>query len=96
MVKIWTNPVSHPLLKLLQFFTLVSTDAAVSKATSVVHGIVGGVPIPFPLDNPDACKGCGLQCPLKKNVPYKYTNHIFIKTEYPDVSTCCPLSLFGI
>lgn len=56
-----------------------------SKLSAVVHGIVAGIPVPFPLDNPDGCKDCGITCPIKNNNEYTYTTNIFVKTSYPSI-----------
>lgn len=58
-------------------------DAA--KATTAVHGIIGGIPVPFPLPGADACTGCGLTCPLKKGTSYEYHKVIEVKNVYPSV-----------
>ncbi|ELU01117.1 hypothetical protein CAPTEDRAFT_94276, partial [Capitella teleta] len=55
----------------------------VTKVTSVVHGILSGIPVPFPLDNPDGCKNSGLACPLPSGKQYKYNTNIFVRNEYP-------------
>lgn len=62
---------------------VINEDA--SSATAVVHGIIEHVPVPFPLDNPDACKNSGLDCPLTNSTTYKYTNSVFVKTSYPSI-----------
>ncbi|XP_077869556.1 NPC intracellular cholesterol transporter 2-like, partial [Saccoglossus kowalevskii] len=55
-----------------------------TKATSVVHGIIGGVPIPFPLPHPDACTGASpLPCPLSAGTQYTYTSTLSILQSYP-------------
>jgi Niemann-Pick C2 protein len=54
-----------------------------TSAKSVVHGIVAGIPVSFPLPNPDACKDSGVKCPLKKGTTYTYSTIIPIKKEYP-------------
>ncbi|XP_046370785.1 NPC intracellular cholesterol transporter 2-like [Haliotis rufescens] len=61
------------------------TNIEVTSATAVVHGIIAGVPVPFPLDNPQACKDSGLTCPLKTGTGYKYKSVIPVKSYYPDV-----------
>ena len=58
----------------------------VEKATAVVHGVIKGIPIPFPLDNPNACENSGLVCPLKPNKADSYTTVLQIKSMYPSVS----------
>lgn len=61
------------------------SDEAVKSATAVVHGIVFGVPMPFPLDNPDACKNSGMTCPLGPGKQYTYTNNVYVQPKYPTV-----------
>ena len=58
---------------------------AATKLTTVVHGIVEHVPVPFPMDNPDACKNCGITCPIKGGESLKYKTSIFVKPAYPSV-----------
>lgn len=60
-----------------------STDKTVTSAKAVVHGVLAGVPIPFPISNPDGCKNCGLTCPLKASTKYSYHDDIFVKPIYP-------------
>jgi Niemann-Pick C2 protein len=55
-------------------------------AKSEVHGIIAGISIPFPLDNPDVCNGCGVTCPLLSGSLYTYKTHIEVKSGYPSVS----------
>lgn len=57
-----------------------------TEATAVVHGKIKGIEVPFPLDNPNGCVGCGLVCPLKAGQTYNYTSSIFVKNVYPSVS----------
>lgn len=51
----------------------------------MVHGIVMGVPIPFPIPDPDGCKS-GINCPIQKDQTYSYLNKLPVKAEYPSVS----------
>ncbi|KAB1277857.1 NPC intracellular cholesterol transporter 2 [Camelus dromedarius] len=60
-----------------------STQSQSSKA--VVHGIVLGVSIPFPIPEPDGCKS-GINCPIQKDKTYSYLNKLPVKNEYPSVS----------
>jgi len=64
-------------------------DEDTPGATAVVHGIIAGVPVPFPIPNPDACKDSGLTCPLNNGKQYTYATNIFIRTEYPSVRAIC-------
>ena len=54
-------------------------------ATAVVHGIISGLPVPFPPDNPAGCKDSGLQCPLKSGSSYVYKTTIYVKPEFPTI-----------
>lgn len=60
-----------------------TSKEVVTKATTVVHGIIGGVPIPFPLPHTDACKDCGLTCPLAASKDYEFHQELEVKPEYP-------------
>ena len=51
----------------------------------MVHGIVMGVAIPFPIPEPDGCKS-GISCPIEKDKTYSYLNKLPVKSEYPSVS----------
>ncbi|KAG8176971.1 hypothetical protein JTE90_029420 [Oedothorax gibbosus] len=50
---------------------------------AVVHGVIGGMPLPFPVPNPDGCKFGGLTCPLENGKTYTYTHNLFIRSSYP-------------
>nr|CDJ55915.1 Niemann-Pick C 2 Like [Anemonia viridis] len=56
-----------------------------TEATSVVHGEIGGFPVPFPLPNSNCCKDSGLTCPLKAGQKYVYTSALDVKSEYPAI-----------
>lgn len=60
-------------------------DVDSDKSTAVVHGIVGGIPIPFSIPVPDGCRS-GIQCPIKTGNTYNYQASLPVKTEYPSVS----------
>jgi Niemann-Pick C2 protein len=62
---------------------VINEDA--TSATSVVHGVIDHIPVPFPLDNPNACLNSGLTCPLKSGTEYKYETYIFVKTIFPSI-----------
>lgn len=71
---------------------LISVDGdAVPEVSTVVHGIIQGVEMPFPLKNPDACLDSGLACPLQKDVNYEYVQTLPVLKIYPKVSTLCAL-----
>ncbi|XP_043284044.1 NPC intracellular cholesterol transporter 2 homolog a [Venturia canescens] len=65
---------------------IFDVDDDVTQVESVVHGVLGGVPVPFNIPNPDACKD-GLPCPLSKpGGSYTYVNTLFVKKSYPPLS----------
>ncbi|XP_023947500.1 ecdysteroid-regulated 16 kDa protein [Bicyclus anynana] len=57
----------------------------VSSLQTVVHGIIMNLPVPFPLPQPDACKDCGLTCPLKAGSKASYQSTLPILKSYPKV-----------
>ncbi|XP_029349640.1 NPC intracellular cholesterol transporter 2 [Echeneis naucrates] len=64
----------------------VTFNSAVESQTSkaLVHGIIAGVPVPFPIPMEDGCKS-GIQCPIQKQQSYHYLNSLPVKTEYPAI-----------
>jgi len=67
-------------------FDFVS-NAVADKATSVVHGVIAHIPVPFAIPNPDACKTAdsGIDCPLKPGT-HTLTSHIPVLKEYPSLT----------
>ncbi|GAB1863134.1 NPC intracellular cholesterol transporter 2 homolog a-like [Camponotus japonicus] len=53
-----------------------------------VYGVLLDIPVPFPLDNPNACTDShdGLKCPLQKDQEYNYTTSLFVQKIYPSVN----------
>ncbi|XP_015242332.1 PREDICTED: epididymal secretory protein E1 [Cyprinodon variegatus] len=62
------------------FISNVDSDTS----TAVVHGIVAGVPLPFPIPVPDGCRS-GIQCPITKGQTYNYQASLPVKSEYPSI-----------
>jgi len=58
---------------------------SVTSAKTVVHGVVEGIPVPFPVDNPDACKDCGMTCPVSSGTSVSYHSSIAVKSSYPKI-----------
>lgn len=56
--------------------------------TSVVHGIIMGIEMPFSLPNPDGCLGSGLTCPIQKGTNYEYRATLPVLKSYPKVYNC--------
>lgn len=65
-------------------FNLVEADTC-ANVTTVVHGIIMGVEMPFPLPNPNACVNSGLECPLTKGTNYDYVATLPVLKSYPKV-----------
>ncbi|XP_072221226.1 NPC intracellular cholesterol transporter 2-like [Leuresthes tenuis] len=63
--------------------TFVS-DVESQTSTAVVHGIIAGVHVPFPIPNGDGCKS-GIECPIQKLQKYHYQTALPVKTEYPSI-----------
>lgn len=64
---------------------LVVVDGDAQTVTTVVHGIIMGVEMPFPLQNPNGCVDSGLQCPLSKDSEYEYVASLSVLKSYPKV-----------
>lgn len=60
--------------------------AEVRKVNTVVHGEIFDVPIPFPLNHPNACSDSGLTCPLEPEQTQKYEAILPVLKQYPKVS----------
>ncbi|XP_054709507.1 NPC intracellular cholesterol transporter 2-like [Uloborus diversus] len=52
---------------------------------AVVHGVVGGVSMPYPIPNSDACEEEGVDCPIESGKTYSYGNEIEVRQSYPSV-----------
>ncbi|XP_050407691.1 NPC intracellular cholesterol transporter 2 [Patella vulgata] len=57
-------------------------NEAVTGATTVVHGIIAGVRVPFPVPS-DACKN--MACPIASGASVSYTNVVFVQPVYPEI-----------
>ncbi|KAL0969110.1 hypothetical protein UPYG_G00222720 [Umbra pygmaea] len=64
----------------------VTFNSAVDSKTStaVVHGVIAGIPVPFPIPIQDGCKS-GIACPIQKTLSYHYVNELPVKSEYPSI-----------
>ncbi|CAL1282632.1 unnamed protein product [Larinioides sclopetarius] len=50
---------------------------------TVIHGIIGGVALPFPVQNPNACEHSAIECPLQSGQTYNYGYEIEVRRAYP-------------
>ncbi|XP_074640239.1 NPC intracellular cholesterol transporter 2 homolog a-like [Tubulanus polymorphus] len=64
---------------------MVKNASPISGVTVVVHGLIGGIPIPWPGVHTDGCTQSGLVCPLKPSASYSYTTGILVSSKYPSV-----------
>jgi len=69
------------------FLVCLFPGVADNSVKAEVHGIIQGVPVPFPLHDPDACHLSGLTCPLKPGNNYHYTATLPVLKSYPKVSS---------
>jgi len=67
-------------------FTMNADATVATQATTVVHGIIAGVPVPYPTAFTDACATAGIKCPLKPDGTNFYTAKLLVKQEYPQVN----------
>ena len=62
-------------------------DKNITAGKTIVHGIIDGVPVPFPVDNPDVCKEHGITCPMAAEKTQTFKDILPVKSEYPSVSS---------
>ncbi|PAA85750.1 hypothetical protein BOX15_Mlig024849g1 [Macrostomum lignano] len=65
--------------------TFQSSEAS-TAVKSVVHGILGGIPVPFPLPDSNACNTMSPKCPLATGSQYVYTNQLEVLQSYPSLA----------
>ncbi|CAD6222591.1 GSCOCG00001043001-RA-CDS [Cotesia congregata] len=59
-------------------------DKDIERVNSVVHGVIGGAPLPFPIAHPNACEASGLKCPMTKDGgPYEYKTNLHVESYFP-------------
>lgn len=72
------------------------SDSNSATFKTVVHGIIGGVPVPFPTANGDV----NPPVPIQQNQKITYTNAIFVEPAYPKVliqtQSVCSISQYLI
>ncbi|CAF0792011.1 unnamed protein product [Adineta steineri] len=66
---------------------------ATSKTASVhIHGVIGGIPVPFPLPDPDACK-MNVKCPVNANDANVAIMSLPVLSSYPSISLYVKLEI---
>ncbi|CAF1315425.1 unnamed protein product [Adineta ricciae] len=72
---------------------LVFQAKSASKSLSVsIHGVIGGIPVPFPLPDPDACK-MQVKCPVNANDVNTAVMTLPVLQSYPSLSLYVKLEL---
>lgn len=61
-------------------------NGVTKSVKAIVHGVIAGIPVPFPITGDDGCQSSGLTCPLKAGIEVKYAKTIPVLKEYPSVS----------
>lgn len=62
-------------------------DSNITEGKTVVYGIIEGVQVPFPVDNPEVCKEHGITCPMPAEKTQTFKATLPVKSEYPAVSS---------
>ena len=57
---------------------------AFTDLTNKLYGLIGGVPVPFPLPQADACK-LGVTCPMAAGTEYVEAVVLYIESAWPDI-----------
>ncbi|GFS39125.1 NPC intracellular cholesterol transporter 2 [Nephila pilipes] len=60
---------------------------------TVIHGVIGGFPIPFPLPNANACEHSDVECPLQTDETYTYGFEFEVSNSYPKINADMKLEL---
>ncbi|XP_029454293.1 NPC intracellular cholesterol transporter 2 [Rhinatrema bivittatum] len=76
-----------PLIKGSNYTINVTFSSKIESqsSTAVVHGILAGLPVPFPIPEADGCKS-GISCPIHPGNSYTYLATMFVKSAYPSIS----------
>lgn len=72
------------------FFHLFCVEQTYASLTNAVYGLIGGVPIPFPLTQASVCE-LGATCPVEVGTDYVETVVIDVLSSYPCVSITFPV-----
>ncbi|XP_045169452.2 ecdysteroid-regulated 16 kDa protein-like [Mercenaria mercenaria] len=61
------------------------TTKGYKSVSSVCHGIIGGVPVPFEGIDEKGCDGMNPKCPIAAGITETFTTNIFVKSIYPSI-----------
>ncbi|CAF0852712.1 unnamed protein product [Adineta ricciae] len=77
----------------IQSFEVTGCTTAPCKFAKVsIHGVIGGIPVPFPLPDPDACK-MQVKCPVNANDVNTAVMTLPVLSSYPSLSLYVKLEL---
>ncbi|KAF6771314.1 hypothetical protein AHF37_10425 [Paragonimus kellicotti] len=81
-----TRPCTLYKGKNTQIVVKFTAKKQIDQGNVMVSGIMGGVPVPFPLDDADLCKFTQPTCPLMPGEQqYTYSYSLPVKTIYPSI-----------
>ncbi|XP_046567391.1 NPC intracellular cholesterol transporter 2-like isoform X2 [Haliotis rubra] len=72
-----------------------TAPASSNNLTAEIDGVVAGIPVKFPMPNPNGCYQSGIGCPISKGQTYCYTNNLAVLPSYPSIRLVVKWSLFG-
>ncbi|CAF0850234.1 unnamed protein product [Rotaria sp. Silwood1] len=73
--------------------TFQSEDSSITAKVSI-HGIIAGIPVPFPLPDSDACK-LGIKCPINNNDINTASLSLPVLSSYPSMSLYVKIEIIG-
>jgi len=56
---------------------------AATELKASLAGVIAGIPIPFPLPQPDGCIACGNTCPIAAGDEVTFTEALKVENSYP-------------
>ncbi|XP_063691959.1 NPC intracellular cholesterol transporter 2-like [Bolinopsis microptera] len=57
----------------------------VTTLKALLYGVISGIPIPFPLPQPDGCVACGNVCPISAATDSTYSAALKVESAYPAI-----------
>jgi len=87
---VYVNPCDHvPCIFHKEESGTISIDfipsGNITSVKAVVHGIILGTELPFPITGDDGCQKSGFTCPLKKDVKVQYFKKLYVRKIYPEL-----------
>ena len=57
----------------------------VTAMQATLHGVIAGIPVPFPLPESDGCKLSGDSCPISAGTEVTFAEGLDVKSSYPAI-----------